>query len=477
MQDLQNYDTIIKIIQKVGKTMGFDYNQSVALIIGMTDTDEKVTAAAGRVSTQEGTALSIWDKSQDREKNSNLIGKVTASGHTSTVEHTYFNLAFQNVSAVVEQFIIEFRLASFTVKSRRYVNFSDAGFYVPEFNNEEITKSYKEHMTKMFALYGELCDNGILREDARFVLPYCLFSNFFCSVNGREFLHILDAMLYGRGAKYPEIKKLGEQLYAQACEKAPGIMGGFKAKEVSEDAPDLSFVDVCPEHTDIAVELLTATERAAQKIARNALIFDKNCSTLSAEKIVGDKEMTEKIVEAVVKSKRPRALECANYTFRFNNVSLSCITHFARHRIQSIEIPELIKTDRLSYIIPPVLRDKPELLAKYKNAFEETEKEYQRLKSLGVSEELLVYYQLSGNTLDIVTTMNARQLLLFMKLRSCTRAQWEIQEYAVEALRILRSTEPSVFKFYGPSCYVGSCPEGRMTCGKTAEVRERFKNI
>lgn len=457
--------------------MSYDYHKSQALIIGMTDTDEKVTAAAGRVSTQEGTALSIWDKSQDKEKNANLIGKVTASGHTSTVEHTYFQLAFQNVTAVVEQFIIEFRLASYTVKSRRYVNFSDAGFYVPEFNNEGITKSYKEHMSKMFALYDELCANGVLREDARFVLPYCLYSNFFCSVNGREFLHMLDAMIYGRGAKYPEIKALGLQLVEQAKEKAPGIMSSFKEKTICEDGPDLSFVCVKPEHTKTPVELLNSTPNAAKSIARNALIFDKNCTTAQAEEIIKDTETTEKIVEAVVKCKRPRALECANYTFRFNNVSLSCITHFARHRIQSIEIPELTKTDRLNHIIPPVLLDKPELLEKYKQAFVDTNNEYQRLKEMGVSEELLVYYQLSGNTLDIVTTMNARQLLLFMKLRSCTRAQWEIQEYAVEALKILRKTEPSVFKFYGPSCFVNACPEGRMTCGRAGEIKERFKTL
>ena len=85
--------------------MSYDYNKSTALIIGMTDTDEKVTAAAGRVSTQEGTALSIWDKSQDKEKNTNLIGKVTASGHTSTVEHTYFQLAFQNYYADMGEFV------------------------------------------------------------------------------------------------------------------------------------------------------------------------------------------------------------------------------------------------------------------------------------------------------------------------------------------------------------------------------------
>lgn len=459
--------------------MSYDYNESTALIIGMTDTDEKVTAASGRISTQEGTALSIWDKSQDREKNKNLIGKVTASGHTSTVEHTYFNLAFQNVTAVVEQFIIEFRLASFTVKSRRYVNFSDAGFYVPDFGNDEIKASYTEHMSKMFALYGELCDNGIAREDARFVLPYCLFSNFFCSVNGREFLNMLRAMIYGRGAKFPEIKRLGEQLLSQAKEKAPGIMQDFEERNSKTvcDEPDLSFISLAPEHTKEPVELLSYTENAAKRVARNALIADRNYSTAQIDKILSENGITEKIIEAVVKCRRPRALECVNYTLRFNNVSLSCITHFARHRIQSIEIPSLTKTDRLSYIIPPVLTEKPELLEKYKNAFKETAAEHERLKKAGVPEELLVYYQLSGNTLDIVTTMNARQLLLFMKLRSCNRAQWEIRDYAVTALSLLRKAEPEIFKFYGPGCFVGTCPEGRLSCGKAKEMKEKFSTL
>jgi thymidylate synthase (FAD) len=457
--------------------MAYDYNKSTAMIIGMTDTDEKVTAASGRISTQEGTALSIWDKSQDKEKNANLIGKVTASGHTSTVEHTYFQLAFQNVTAVVEQFIIEFRLASYTVKSRRYVNFSDAGFYVPEFNDAEIEKSYKEHMSKLFSLYDELCENGVLREDARFVLPYCLYSNFFCSVNGREFLNMLTAMICGRGARYPEIKKLGLELYEAAKEKAPGIMASFNPEKQVNDVPDLSFIAEKPEHTDAPVELLSFTPDAAKCVARNALISGANYSTEQIERIIADEDTTKKIVEAVVKCKRPRPLECVNYTFRFNNVSLSCITHFARHRIQSIEIPELIKTDRMSYIVPPVLKDKPELLAKYENAFKETAAEYERLKKLGIAEEILVYYQLSGNTLDIVTTMNARQLMLFMRLRSCTRAQWEIQEYAVDALKRLREIEPVIFNFYGPSCFVSACPEGRMTCGRALEIKKKFSDL
>ena len=121
--------------------------KSDAYLIGITDCTQDVCAASGRISTQSGTALEIFERSHDEEKNTNLISKVTRSGHTSTIEHIFFNLAFENVSVVVEQFMIEFRLASFTVKSRRYVNFSDAGFYVPEFNNEEIApESFKEKL-------------------------------------------------------------------------------------------------------------------------------------------------------------------------------------------------------------------------------------------------------------------------------------------------------------------------------------------
>ena len=92
------------------------------------------------------------------EKNTKLITKVTKSGHTSTVEHIFFNLAFENVSVVVEQFMIEFRLASFTVKSRRYVDFYDAGFYVPEFKDNANKEKYISHITSLFETYKNMTD-------------------------------------------------------------------------------------------------------------------------------------------------------------------------------------------------------------------------------------------------------------------------------------------------------------------------------
>lgn len=454
-----------------------DFNKSGAFLVGLSDCDEKVTAAGGRVSTQPGTALGIWAKSQDAEKNANLIDKVTRSGHNSVVEHTYYNLVFQNVSAVVEQFVIEFRLASFTVKSRRYVDFSDAGFYVPAFSDAKMTERYKSHMSALFALYTEFTESGVAKEDARFLLPYCLFSNFFCSVNGREFLHMLRAMLYGRGSKYPEIHALGEMLLMQAREKTPGILRDFEQRNenAKSDIPDLSFIEMPKRAADKApVELLAYTPDAAKHVAQNALIEYTGADTNAAAQAVESQETVEKILSALLKSSRPRALESVNFTLRFNGISLSELTHFTRHRMQSIQIADLQYTDRTKYIIPPAVRDNPDLLEKYCAAFERMHAEYEALRAEGVPETDLVYYQMSGNTVDIVTTMNARELLLFLRLRTCTRAQWEIRAHAVEALRLLRGAAPEIFKFYGPSCFVDKCPEGRMSCGRMAEMQELF---
>ena len=78
-----------------------------------------IIASGGRISTMDGTAGEIYAKSlaAGQEKNEKLIGKVLSSGHTSVLEHCYVNLSFENVSVLAEQFLIEFRLASFTVKS------------------------------------------------------------------------------------------------------------------------------------------------------------------------------------------------------------------------------------------------------------------------------------------------------------------------------------------------------------------------
>lgn len=454
--------------------------QSGVYLIGKTDCGQEVCAASGRISTQNGTALEIFEKSHDEEKNTKLITKVTKSGHTSTIEHIFFNLAFENVSVVVEQFMIEFRLASFTVKSRRYVDFSSCGYLVPEFRNEEDRLEYTKTMDEIFESYVKFTNSGIPKEDARFILPYCFYSNFLCSLNGRELINVLNAMLYGRGKKIKEIYDLGLSLLKQCREVAPGLFTEFEIKgEKYNDFIDFDFEDEADEKSsDELCEILSVSTDGERNVAKAALIEKYNYSYDALERITADKNNVRKILEALVKSSRPRALESYNVTARFNKVSLACLTHFARHRMQSICIPNLIKTDRYSYVIPETVKADKAIYDEYISCFDKMQKLFETLKNKGYTDNELIYCVLSGNTLDIVTTMNARELILFFRLRSCTRAQWEIQLYAVDMLKKLRKIAPDLFSLLGPSCYVnGFCPEGKFTCGRAKEMKEIFTEL
>lgn len=457
-----------------------DYRGSVAIVLGLSDTDEKIPAASGRISTQEGDASEIFAKSQDKEKNAKLIQKVTRSGHNSTIEHTVFNLAFQDVSVFVEQFLIEFRLASFTVKSRRYVDFRKCGFYVPFLGKKELEDKFSETMEYLFNEYTAFVDAGIPKEDARFLLPYCLRSNFYCSVNARELLHMLRSMLFGRGSEFKELYDLGMQIYSQIEKLIPGIVADFyKRRPEKSDKIALGYMFNNYEENNEnkkAVELISVFPDAEKCVARSALIWTRQYTPDAVEKIIADKGNVNKIIDCVIDSARPRPLETVNYTFRVNGVSLSTITHFARHRMHSLMVPSLTLTDRKKYIIPETVKNAG-LLERYEKAFAKMNELYEYLKSEGCTEEQAVYCQLSGNTLDIVSCMNGRELMLFMRLRTCTRAQWEIQDFAIEMLRQLREVSPAIFNKYGPSCFVSSCPEGAMCCGRTAEIKEYFKNL
>ena len=48
--------------------------------------------------------------------------------------------------------------------------------------------------------------------------------------------------------------------------------------------------------------------------------------------------------------------------------------------------------------------------------------------------------------------------------------------YRALALHVLRKAHPLLFALYGPTCFMtGHCPEGKMCCGRQAEIRQQFQ--
>lgn len=426
-------------------------NQSKAIIVVDNREALRVAASAARISTQQGTAMEMFEVSKGDERDLKLIGKVLSSGHKSVIEHQTFSIAFNDVSVLVEQFVIECRLASFTVKSRRYVDFAGAGFVVPDGLDEAQGKLYRETMRARFADYERLMALGVPKEDARFLLPYCLRSNFYMTLNARELIGLICAMLYGRGKGMIEIEALGAQLKEQFDAMYPGVIEREAAR----------YPGCAP--MALPKDIRQGTARGGDAELLNA--FDGAKDFLKAMcaftgRLEGD-------TVALLTDARPRELEMVRYTFRVKRVSLACVTHFTRHRMISLLVPPVVRAlAEGDYVLPDSVKAIPEAEAVYRNAFEAHTRAAQKARDMGVSMQDLSYFALSGHEIDLVLAMNLRELVHFMRLRTCNRAQWEIRGVAWKMLELLCGREQEIFTHIGPSCAYGSCPEGKMSCGR-----------
>ncbi len=177
-------------------------------------------------------------------------------------------------------------------------------------------------------------------------------------------------------------------------------------------------------------------------------------------------------------------IEHASFTFGIEGVSRSLLAQITRHRIASFSVQSQRYVamgdgeNTFDYIVPPTIEALgEEAVAEYHRQMETMDKWYQewRVKLGGgrSSNEDARFVLPNAAATRIVMTMNARELIHFLSLRCCNRAQWEIREVAWQMLALAREAAPAIFRKAGPSCIGGACPEGKMTCGKVLEVRAR----
>ena len=442
-------------------------NESGAFILSETKNGERIVSCGGRISTRPGTAVELYKKATDKQKNLNLISKVVASGHKTVLEHHNFNIAFNNVSIFVEQYLIEFRLASYTIKSGRYVNFSNAGFNLPKGFSPEQQTLLKTHYRKMFKIYDKFVAAGVPVEDARFILPYGLKTNIYMTCNARELIHVICTMIYGRGKHYEEIYKLGLQLKNQFDERYPGLIETNEKLYTSELGEILNAnFEPCkkPEFVSHNVSLLSHSTNAKPALDE----FAKTCGYDKFD-----------FKTALKDDKTSKLLEHFNYTFKVENFSLIILKHYTRHRMQALSTMPIIKSATSNkFVIPETILANNELCDKFKQAISDNRKIYNKFLKEGVNPYLMIYTTPHATAIDFVSTVNARELLHLTNLRTCNRAQWQIRYLVTDMLKQLKHADPEMFACYGPSCYTfGVCPEGRLCCGKQMEIKTKFDNL
>lgn len=164
--------------------------------------------------------ISQSENALNDEKALELIEKVISSGHFSTIEHVQVSFAVSGISRACSHQLVRHRHASFSQKSQRYVKENGMFDYVtPEtvLANPELNKKFDELMVKISDFYGELTENGIPAEDARFVLPNAASTSMVVSLNLRELIHIAGLRLCTRAQSEIRVlvKKMCEELVLQ----------------------------------------------------------------------------------------------------------------------------------------------------------------------------------------------------------------------------------------------------------------------
>ena len=442
----------------------------------------KKIAAAGKLSRFDGNVFEVIDSCNDYEKNLKLIKRIIKMDHKSIIEHDYVVFAICDVTPIVEQTIIGNRLTSFTIKSRREVDFRNVDFYVPNFrnpdltphqNNKELQNKFRSHMKNLFQTYGEFVDDGIGVEDARFILPYCFYSNIIMGLDCRELEKLTTSLLYGPLSKISELKELGEQFLEIIKTHIPYLTDEIENCKLQDSNP-FSLLESHSERPPIKIisktKLLNYTPDADLTILRSHIMYHYQTSSEEAQHILEEMEqktpsIKNDLMNTIMHKEERRELEQVSFTFQIP-ISLSILTHLTRHRMHSLLVPEFLPMWNLeNYVVPPTIQ-----ASKLSTLFEEKVKNnidmLATFKKENVAEEDFIYFYLGCQMLNVMTTLNGRTLQWICRLRCCNKAQWQIRTIAKDLAKQAKEVSPLFGNNLGATCTTDHvCHEGRECCG------------
>lgn len=181
---------------------------------------ERAVAMAARLCYSPVGAEQLVEYMSD-EQVANLVQKIVAMGHVSTLEHAVFTFAIEGVSRVLTHQLVRHRIASYSQQSQRYVSEHDFEYVLPPTiaDNPAAKGKFFALMDHIRNTYDELASLGIPREDARYCLPNAAETKIVVTMNARTLLHFFQVRCCMR-AQW-EIRRMAELMLAEVRQRAP----------------------------------------------------------------------------------------------------------------------------------------------------------------------------------------------------------------------------------------------------------------
>ena len=221
-------------------------------LIAYTPEPEKVVAAAAKMCYSKSGPDEIMENLTP-ENTEKFLNRLISMGHESPIEHISFTFGVEGISRSLLAQLTRHRIASYSVKSQRYVEETAFSYVTPpeiaknekakavyEKTMTDITKAYNELADELYNVHKNSMDEKAARkkaiEDARFVLPNACETKLVMTFNARSLLNFFSERCCER-AQW-EIRDLADKMLALVREKAPVIFKNAGPKCVRGACPE-----------------------------------------------------------------------------------------------------------------------------------------------------------------------------------------------------------------------------------------------
>jgi thymidylate synthase ThyX len=402
---------------------------------------------------------------------------VVGYGHASVAEHAVAHLAVEDVSIVASKVIEDMRLASYTEKSTRYVEF-DADYYypLPELAGTEAGAVYHDTARCLLRTYTSLLPQVVAavktawprlptqtergyhnacRAKAldllRYLLPAGTLTNLGMTINGRALEHLLTKML-----SHPllEVQQLGAMLKEEALPLMPTLLKYAQPNAYMAETEDTmrtlasELLALEKPHDTSSVSLVRAPEEAETQLVA-AILFGYSqhawSQVLARARALSWSEKAQ-VLDAYLQHRGPhdqplRALEHVTYTFEIP-VDYGAYRDIQRHRMatQTRQAP----APEHGYSMPEELQQYG-LGDVFKTCMTRAAAAYQHMAV--VQPQAAQYVLPLAYRCRVLITWNLREMYHFVQLRSAQQGHTAYRKVAQAVYHELARVHPLLARY------------------------------
>jgi flavin-dependent thymidylate synthase len=425
-------------------------------------TPEVISAAYARISRDPRSVAALRKDAREQVDKARRSNEriVFGLGHSSVAEHAVFNFDIMDISRLAVEELEHFRIASFTEKSQRYIRLG-RDFVIPSEIEElglaselqglqrELHEVYEGILERLVAS-GE--DEGVAKEDARYVMPLATSAQLGMTVNARELEYMVSRL---SAHELSELRDLAGLLADAAQKIAPSLIRYPEPTEYTKGLHEArrDIAGYGPGKTRVpakGVRLLEATPEGDIHLAASLIFSSGRCGMSAARRaaIKLGKRGRADLIGSTFRYIKPhdsvwREFELIKFVFEVI-VSSSCYAQLKRHRMATL-LPQRY-APALGVSVPGSIRH-ARALSLMRKGTRRSELLYRRIERNAA--HACEYALCNAHRRRVLVGMNLRELYHFSRLRSDAHAQWEIRELSDEMCRLASRRVPAGSKMLG----------------------------